>query len=176
MTLIYAVKELAWELSRMVSEWIHSRPVFARMMLAAAISVGLLVSGKLVFGLLFPDPAADPFSYRKVSGTVSYEDGSFLPAQVLLTFIPRTTDVGTGNRYPRSGTAVVDRDTGHFAEATTRRPGDGLIRGSHSVVISFAGLESKASDIVLPEYLAPDTTPLSVNTDDRYFDLKVRKP
>ena len=76
----------------------------------------------------------DPFSYVKVSGKVTYEDGSLIPGEIWLRFIPQTAAVGKA--YPRVAVAFVDRNTGQFRDVTTHAPHDGLVRGKHKVEVT----------------------------------------
>ena len=125
---------------------------------------------------LFSRGDDDPFSYRRVSGTVLYEDGGVIPAGALtLTFIsmapphsPRT--------HPRPGIASVDPKTGTFQSTTSHKPGDGLVKGSHKVLISGDNRRPLPEDVVPPEYTDFKTTPLQVDTEAGPFLLKVRRP
>jgi len=125
---------------------------------------------------LFSRGGDDPFSYRRVSGTVLYEDGGVIPAGALtLTFIslapphsPRT--------HPRPGIASVDPKTGAFQSTTSHKPGDGLVKGSHKVLISGDNRRPLPEDVVPPEYTDFKTTPLQVDTEADQCLLMVRRP
>ena len=70
----------------------------------------------------------DPFSYVKVSGKVTYEDGSLIPVESLeLTFFPQSGPIDP-KTYPRPGLAGVDKATGTFSFVTSHKAGDGLVR------------------------------------------------
>lgn len=116
--------------------------------------------------------SGDPFNYVQVSGKVTFEDGSLIPADPLvLTFYPQSAPLDE-KTHPRMGTAVVDKATGTFSSATSHKAGDGLVRGKHKVT-----LPSSASPLVVSaEYTDPATTPLEVDTADLPFKLQVRKP
>ena len=71
----------------------------------------------------------DPFSYVPVSGKVTYDDGSKIPASMELKFLPISQQALDAQTYPRSGSAVVDAETGEYASVTSHYAGDGLVRG-----------------------------------------------
>ena len=119
----------------------------------------------------------DPFSYVTVSGTVTYEDGSIIPANDMkLSF--RSENAPTGNKFPRPGWALVDGKTGEFGCPTSHTPFDGLVRGKHKVLITVAsGQGALPANLVPPEYADPAKTPLEVDTDNPgSFNLKIHKP
>ncbi len=119
----------------------------------------------------------DPFSYVKVSGTVTYDDGTVIPANNMkLSFVSETE--AAGNKFPRPGTALVDGKTGKFGCPTSHTPFDGLVRGKHKVLIVVAsGQGPLPGNLVPPEYADRKKTPLEVDTDNpASFNLKVRKP
>lgn len=118
----------------------------------------------------------EPFQHVRVSGTVTYEDGSLIPVEVLrLTFTPQAPPLDD-KTYPRPGWSEVDVATGAFHSATTRRIGDGLVRGKHKVTLSGAGNSELPRSLVPPEYQDYARTPLEVETDRQPFELKVRRP
>jgi hypothetical protein len=116
------------------------------------------------------------FSYVKVAGKVSYEDGSLIPADRLrVRFIPLAPPLDS-KTPPPSGYAEVDPKTGTFTVVTSHTHGDGLVPGKHKVLIQAINGDRLRADLVPAEYTRPEKTPLSVNTDHSPFDLKVRKP
>ncbi len=124
--------------------------------------------------------SGEKFSYVKVSGKVSYEDGSLIPADWMeIRFISQVPppDAKTA---PLRGIAEVDPKTGKFDVVTSHTYGDGLVPGEHKVLIQAVRGKFKTSsavmDLVPPEYTDPEKTPLVVNTNQSPFDLKVRKP
>ena len=117
----------------------------------------------------------DPFSYVQVSGKVTYEDGSLIPADPLvLTFYPQSAPLDE-KTHPRIGTALVDKTTGTFSSATSHKADDGLVRGKHKVTLTSPA-DPLVPAIVSAEYTDPATTPLEVDTAVLPFELKVRKP
>jgi hypothetical protein len=117
----------------------------------------------------------DPFSYVKVSGKITYEDGSPIPADVYLLFIPRSASIDS-KTHPRPGQAKVDRATGEFHAVTSHKLGDGLVRGKHKVAVVDPACHPLPATIVPPEYGDQTKTPLEVDTAEQPFLLKVRKP
>jgi hypothetical protein len=117
--------------------------------------------------------SGSPFDYVKVSGKISYDDGSPLPAGVRLRFASLDPPVVEG-AVPRPAIAHVDAQ-GNFECVTSYKYGDGLIPGKHKVVIEGGG-DAIDSHPVPKEYTALATTPLEVDTDNAPFDIKVPKP
>ncbi len=119
----------------------------------------------------------EPYQCVPVSGRVTYEDGSVIPAPVIkVIFVPQAPprDVKT---HPSRGLTTVDASTGEFSEVTTYRFNDGVIRGQHKVLVyGLAGNETAASGDIPHEYGDPDQTPFVVDTSDSPFHLKVRRP
>lgn len=138
-------------------------------------AVGAVVCAAFV-SRLFSGGNDGPFVYRPVSGTVAYEDGRVIPAGALtLTFISMTPP-HSPRIHPRPGIASVDPKTGAFQSATSHKPGDGLVRGMHKVLISGDNRRPLPEDVVPPEYTDFKTTPLQVDTEAGPFRLKVRRP
>ena len=71
---------------------------------------GMLAGSALVLLLLVGCSGNnDPFSYAKVSGTVTYEDGSKIPANNMkVSFVSESPP--EGNKYPRPGWALHRRE------------------------------------------------------------------
>ena len=121
--------------------------------------------------------SGEPFDMVKVSGKISYDDGTLLPAEenyVRLTFISQVDPLDS-RTHPRPATAEVDLADGTFDCATTHHWGDGLIVGAHKVVIS-TDVRQVVPKGVPAEYNSQRTTPLEIDTADAPFDLKIRKP
>jgi hypothetical protein len=146
-----------------------TRSVSARAGIAAASALVLLL-------LAGCSGNNDPFAYAKVSGKVTYEDGSIIPTDNMkLSFVSETAAVG--NKYPRPGTALVEGKTGEFGCPTSHTPFDGLVRGKHKVLILAGPGGPLPASLVPPEYADGKKTPLEVDTDNpASFNLKVHKP
>ena len=149
------------------------RPV-SLLMLVCGVA-GFVVCGVFV-SRMFSGGDDDPFTYRRVSGNVLYEDGGVIPADALtLTFI--SMDPPHNPRmYPRPGIASVDPKTGAFQSPTSHKPGDGLVKGSHKVLVSGDNRRPLSEDVVPAEYTDFKTTPLQVDTEAGQLLLKVRRP
>lgn len=113
-----------------------------------------------------------PFDYTKVSGKITYEDGTPIPGGCRLFFTAENA-APVGNAHPRPGMAIVN-DKGEFDCVTSYKYGDGLIKGKHKVSIQAAN-ERDAKPVVSKEYMG-DQSPLEVDTADSPFDIKVPKP
>lgn len=112
-----------------------------------------------------------PFSYKKVSGRVVFDDGVPVTRGKVI-FDPQSSPVGEA--HPRAGAADLDSE-GRFSEATTFKPGDGIVAGKHKVAIMFTeGSDGKAS--VDPIYANVATTPVEVDTADLPFEIVVKRP
>lgn len=111
----------------------------------------------------------------KVSGTLTYEDGSLLPFQkgdtLGLVFLPQMPPRDP-KTHPRTGTAPVNPEDGTFASVTSHKYGDGLVRGKYKVLIYI----TKNFSSVPPEYGDPDKTPLEIDSRNQPLAIKIRKP
>ena len=114
-----------------------------------------------------------PFDYVRVSGKITYDDGTPIPGGCRLAFVAQDA-APVGNSYPRPGMANVDGE-GKFDCATSYKYGDGLIPGKHKVVIQNVS-EQSGKPAVPKEFTNEATTTLIVDTHDAPFDLKVPKP
>ena len=124
--------------------------------------------------LLLGCGSSGPFDYEKVSGRITYEDGSPIPGPALrLRFVAQDAPE-VERAFPRPAFAIVNAE-GEFDCVTSHKYGDGLIPGKHKVSIEMEGLPD-ARPPVPREYLSANTTPLTVDTADAPFDLKVPKP
>ncbi len=103
-------------------------------------------------------------------------DGSLIPAdRIRVMFVPQAPPIDP-KVHPKDGAALVDVKTGAFASAMTYSANDGIIAGEHKVVIHCFSGGQRRMDLVAGEYGDPKRTPLTVNTSQSPFDLKVRKP
>jgi hypothetical protein len=116
--------------------------------------------------------SAGPFEYVPVSGQVTYEDGSPIPAGVRLIFVSQDA-VPVGTAHPRPGMANTD-DGGRFDNVTSYKYGDGLVPGKHKVVIQGTASEGK---LVVPKaYTTSEETPLVIDTADAPLQITVPRP
>lgn len=115
-----------------------------------------------------------PFSYIPVSGQLTYEDGTPLPAKGMkLQFEPLDAEPVNG-MHPRVATADVDGQ-GRFAHATSYKYADGLVPGRHKVAIGYATDEN--GKLLVPESATSlGTTELVVDTANLPLEIKVPRP
>ncbi len=137
--------------------------LFSRGIFAAAIST--------MFFSLSGCGHHEPFGYVKVQGKVSYEDGSLIPARRLVVRFISQAPSPDVKIVPRPGDGEVNVKTGTFAKVTSHTPGDGIVPGEHKVIIV-----GEVRGLVPTEYTDVATTPLTVNSNDSPFDIKVKKP
>ncbi len=132
----------------------------------------------MVVCLLAGCGSVNPYEPIKVSGKVTYEDGSPIPVPSMrLVFEPQVAPLDA-KTYPRKGMVDVGAD-GTFDKVTTYKFGDGLIPGKHKVVIvpaESARATAQSTPAVPREYSDGTTTPLIVSTDELPLHIKIRKP
>jgi hypothetical protein len=112
--------------------------------------------------------SGDPFSYTKVSGKVTYEDGSPIPTSMRLNFVSQEPPKDA-KTFAREGQAIVGKD-GTFDFVTTHKYADGIVRGKHKVLVVGS------TKFIPEEYQSVDKTPLTVDASESPFHLKIRKP
>jgi hypothetical protein len=114
-----------------------------------------------------------PFDYVKVTGKLTYEDGTPIPAKgIKLVFDSQAPPVG--DAHPRPGSAMVDAN-GDFKDVTSYKYADGLVPGKHKVSILYA--TDEAGKLLVPsEYTKANSTPLVVDTANLPLEIKVPKP
>lgn len=116
----------------------------------------------------------NPFDYVPVSGRLTYEDGTPIPAGGIRLGLT-VQDVGPqGDAFPRPAEALVDAQ-GNFPSCMSYRPGDGLIPGKHKVAIYYA-VDAKGKLLIPKEYSHATTTPLVIDTADAPLQIKVPRP
>lgn len=129
------------------------------MLVLACLTVGCGSSGK-------------PFDIVPVEGKVTYEDGTPIPG-VYVQFVPQTPALDP-KTHPRPGVAEI-ADDGTIEDVTTYEYGDGIVPGEHKVIVK-PGKSKEQRNSVSPKYNNVRTTPLTVNTADIPFDIKIEKP
>ena len=133
----------------------------------------LLVAGAMVALGTGCGGSDSPFDYVQVTGRLTYEDGTPVPAEgIKLIFDSQAPPVG--NAHPRPGSAMVDSN-GEFKDITSYKFADGLVPGKHKVSILYA-TDADGKLLVPPEYTKASTTPLVVDTADSPLEIKVPKP
>lgn len=117
-----------------------------------------------------------PFPMDKVSGSVTYDDGSLIPGdRIVLTFVPQTEALDA-KTHPRNGFAVVDKATGNFSVVTTSDYGDGLIRGIHKVFVTSVDARDQPLAVIPPRFSSPQNTPLEIDTADTPLKIEIPRP
>jgi len=128
----------------------------------------------LILGFLVGCGSRGPFSYVKVTGKVSYEDGSPIPMSGIKLRFAAIDAPKVENAVPRPAYASVNSN-GEIECVTSYKYCDGLIPGKHKVAFEPGG--GPENKIPVPkEYQSISTTPLVVDTTDSPFDIKVPKP
>jgi hypothetical protein len=119
---------------------------------------------------LGPGCSSEPYRYVKVSGDLKYEDGSPIEGEsVSLIFKPQVEPIDE-KTHPKEGIAYTEED-GTFAAVTSHKFEDGIIAGTHHVLVIATG--SDGQSLVPPEYTDANKTPLKVHTDDQPFSFRV---
>ena len=109
-----------------------------------------------------------PYAMVKVSGSVTYDDGSPIPAeQIQLRFDSLEPPIDA-KTHPRPGMASAGPD-GRFSVVTTNKYGDGLIRGKHKLKVSAF---TASGDPLVPTGLQRD----GLAPGSRYGRRAVRDP
>ena len=118
-----------------------------------------------------------PFEQVPITGKVTYEDGSLIPAaRISVTFAPQTPSIDR-KTHPRPAMAEVNLADGTFKDVTSRKYGDGATVGLNKVLIVSYDKHQNQTDAVPAIYRRVDTTPLKVEItpDNTHIELKVRK-
>ena len=119
----------------------------------------------------------DPFTYKKISGSVTYDDGSLIEApQLSVKFNPIDPKVVDGNKYPKSGSANMDIATGKFDSVTSHTFGDGLVPGKYTVTVVAQDEQKHQLPLVGPQYADASKSPLVFDTNDAPWTITVKKP
>lgn len=119
----------------------------------------------LLFGALCGCGSGKPYDTVKVSGKVTYDDGSLIKAdEISLTFEPQADPIDP-KTSPKAGTAMVDVADGTFSCATTYEYGDGLIVGKHKVAVQPMKQGIAFTGPVPAAYLNATTSPLEVTVE-----------
>lgn len=113
--------------------------------------------------------SSDPFDTVPVSGKVTFEDGSSVPADGMSLVFSAQVESVDSRTHARPGQAAINVADGTFSEATTNKVGDGLILGKHTV-------KAFAYDKDLNEVpLTIDPTEIEVSPDSTVFEFRVKK-
>jgi hypothetical protein len=111
-----------------------------------------------------------------VSGKVTYEDGSLVPAnQMELKFVTTQPELYSQKDYPLAATARVDTRDGTFQEMTTWEHGDGVIAGEYDVEVLRYGDEKNPGGYEAKVYRGEQVWPsrVTVAPDKREFHITI---
>ena len=114
--------------------------------------------------------------YERVSGTVTYSDGTPLPVDGMIIRFHSFVRARDARTLPPVGVAVVDRESGEFSHATTRFPGDGIISGLHKVTLHTASEQPLPQSIASADYSERNRTVLRIDTKSKPLKIIVDKP
>ena len=113
-----------------------------------------------------------------VSGKVTYEDGSLVPAnQLELRFRTTQPELFQEKDYPATATARVDTRDGTFREMTTWQHGDGVIAGEYEVEVTRHGNEQDPGGFEAEMYRGDRVWPskVTVAPDKTEFEIAIPK-
>lgn len=110
-----------------------------------------------------------------VSGKVTYEDGSLIPANRMELQFLTPESLARDKKYPRVAVAQVNTRDGTFSEATTWEHGDGLIEGELEVVLIRVGDETDPGAFQPKEYRGDRIwpNPVRVSAENRQFHFTI---
>lgn len=114
--------------------------------------------------------------YEKVSGKVTYSDGTPLPLDGLNIRFHSLVRARDAKTLPPIGVGAVNSLTGEFSWITSRFPGDGILAGAHKVTLCTADDEPLPEKVASEDYFDVNRTVLRVETKDKPFHLVVEKP
>ena len=118
----------------------------------------------------------NPFDMVRVTGEVTYEDGSVIPAStVVVTFYPQADPIDA-KTHPKFAVVYASGEDGSFPVVSTHEYGDGLIAGRHKVTVVARDENEQPTGAVPEVYASLDTTPLEVEVTGRSEHLKLKVP
>jgi hypothetical protein len=115
-----------------------------------------------------------PYEYVEASGQIAYEDGTAIPSGGIRLLFSAMDAPSVEGAHPRPGVAEVN-EKGEFTCVTSYKYGDGLVPGRHKVAVQE--VKDKQGRLLVPkEFTNIATTPLTIDTSEAPFDIKVPKP
>ena len=139
---------------------------------------GWMVLAGLLLGAAAGCGGGNPFDMVRVTGKVTYEDGTLIPAARLeVRFNPLAKPIDK-KTYPKLGAAEVNTTDGTFSGTTTWKYNDGVVAGPHKVTVIGYDEQGNRSGAVPEIYRNPHTTPqeVEVSRRSRHFEFKLPKP
>jgi len=123
-----------------------------------------------------------PFDIVPVSGKVTYDDGSLIPADEVTVIFNPVDPKSIGQMSAPGGRTNLEVSDGTFKSVTSHRPNDGLVMGAHKVVVIASKNNAQGrptnGNLVSSKYRKSATTPLEVEvtSSGQFLELKVSKP
>src|SRR5262249_33438597 len=96
-----------------------------------------------------------PYACVPVSGKVTFSDGSLIPADEIHIVFVSQTPPSDPKISPKNGIAEAAGTTGAFDFATTYGNKDGIIVGTHKVVLHCLRKGKQMQKLIAPEYSDP---------------------
>lgn len=122
------------------------------------------------------DLGGNPYDLVDVSGKVTYEDGSLIPAgSIMLKFDPEAAQFDA-KTHPRKGFALVNVGDGTFDYATTHKHADGLVAGKHKVLVVAYAEDGKAASVVPRSISGLTRRRLKSIRSILPLEIKIKKP
>lgn len=171
----YTVQVVCEELFRLGQDWLRKRPAVATLagVLGVAVALRVLVA---IAALLFWGQPGNPHAYRDLYGHVTYEDGTPLPAtSLVLSFIP-DAEPSHGPVGSRTGTILVDSQTGKFSARLSYRKDIGGASTDYRVCVLAAPQVPLDEGVVASEYSDPKKTPVRVDVARLPLSIKLPRP
>ncbi len=128
--------------------------------------------------LVFSGCGSDvPFGIVPVHGTVTYEDGSLIPADEIQIIFNPIDPPREGKMVAPGGRTKVVVSDGSFKSVTSHRPNDGVVVGRHKVVVIASKKSPSKGKLVAAKFSRTATTTLEVEitSSDQFLELKVSK-
>jgi hypothetical protein len=164
----YVITEILREIYRDIAAWLDERPRVTQGLMGASALVAIW----LVYAI---GPSADAIAYRKVRGTVLYEDGSVIPSGSLMLELAPSVD-GAKAKGDRPAAFVVDGKTGEFSGVMTYLRSNKAREMPYRAVLRTAEQAAVPAAIVPASYGDVAATPARVNVMDRHLAIRVRRP
>lgn len=117
-----------------------------------------------------------PYGTTKISGTITYDDGSLIPAErIEIRFISQEPPLD-GKTYPRIGYAEVNEADGTFDEVSTYAFADGIIKGKHKVAAMSLDAKNEPTPAIPEPFRSPDTSGIEIESSQAPFKLLIKRP
>jgi len=139
---------------------------------------GLCVVLALGAALMAGCGGSEPFKLVPVSGKVTYEDGSLIPAKRIVVVFQPQVEAADAKTHPRPGRAEVNVADGTFSFMTSHKAGDGATVGPNKVLVTSYDDRENVTGEVPAVYGSLQTTPLKVEVGkgSDHFDLSIKRP